>query len=148
MGDGRKRDVGRNQRARKARFLALMESVVEDFMLDRDGVVAGENRPFEVVTENYVIRGRVSSIAASSDATEEGLPDRRDRRRRSAGAIGHEVNGIAHVLKYLLAIIRDYSAAMVRELDVPHRADAREVLEVAEAAAALIRRLLGPHADG
>ena len=138
----RKRDLERDQRAHEARFRAFVEAVVEDFLLDAGRADVGDGRPFEVVTKNFVIRGRVSPIAASTGVGAKGPTDRKDPQRRNTEAIGRGVGGMTLVIKYLLNIIRDYSETMVRELDEPYRADAREIFEASAAAAALIRMVL------
>lgn len=120
------------------RVRALLACVVRDFMRDWDPSGHNEGRPFELVTDSYVIHGRVSRVTAPSHARRgaNGVEG------RDAAAIGKAVIGIAHVLRYLIALIRDYADGMVRELDEPHPADAREILEVAEAAAGLLSRVL------
>lgn len=135
MGDRSKSDV---ERAR-----ALLACVVEDFMRDWDPSRDHEGRPFELVSDGYVVSGRVSPVTASS----HGLRGANGAERADAVAIGQAVIGVAHVLRYLIALIRDYADGMAREPDRPHRADAREILKVAEAAGGLLRRVLDRPTD-
>jgi hypothetical protein len=116
-----------------------MESVLEDFMLDQDGVDPEDGRSFEIATKNYWIRGRVSPFAGSSDVGPTKVVDRLDWQPWNVGAI--------QVLKYLFGVVRDTSGLLVLELEGPQRADARDILRAADIGVELTRRLLATPGD-